>query len=78
DKARCDREVFEPAALKALFDLSGGEPRAIARLCDLALAAGAHQELDCIDEVTLRAVAGELPSVGRRRMPSFALAGALS
>ena len=78
DKARCDREVFEPAALKALFDLSGGEPRAITRLCDLALAAGAHQELDCIDEVTLRAVAGELPSVGRRRMPNFSLAGALT
>ncbi len=62
-KAGCRREVFGVQALRTLFDLSNGEPRAILRLCDLALAADAHQGRSVIDSASLRAAAGELPVV---------------
>ena len=65
-KAACPREVFKPDALKTLFDFTQGEPRAISRLCDLALSAGMHEELDTIDEAAIRAAAGELPRGGVR------------
>jgi general secretion pathway protein A len=35
-----DRPVFDPAALQTLFELSGGIPRRINRLCDLGLLVG--------------------------------------
>ena len=77
-QAACPREVFKPDALNALFELTAGEPRAIARLCDVALAAGAHQEMTVIDEFAVRAAAGEVPSSGRRRhSPRYELADLL-
>ena len=76
-QAACPREVFKPDAIKVLFELTDGEPRAIARLCDIALAAGAHQELTHIDEFAVRAAAGEAPNVRRRHSPRYEFADAL-
>lgn len=64
-KAGCRRSIFSTAALDELFRLCHGEARAIVRLCDLALAAAAHQELDLIDVRCLRSASGELPVVPR-------------
>jgi type II secretory pathway predicted ATPase ExeA len=76
-QAACPREVFKPEALRTLFDLTEGEPRAITRLCHVALAAGAHQELLCLDDRAIRAAAGEVPTVRRHHLPRFEMASAL-
>ena len=44
--AGAERTIFEPAATEALHQLSGGAPRQINRLCDLALLVGFAEELD--------------------------------
>jgi general secretion pathway protein A len=56
--------VFDDAAIGRLFELSGGAPRRINQLAELALLAGAGQQLTQIDEGTVDAVQEEL-SVGR-------------
>lgn len=76
-QAACPREVFKSDALTALFELTAGEPRAIMRLCDMALAAGTHQGLNFIDEFVVRAAAGEVSTVGRRHSSRFEVAGVL-
>ena len=76
-QAACPREVFKPDAIKTLFELTHGEPRAIARLCDVALGAGEHQELSHIDEYAIRAAAGEVPNARRTRSPRYEFADAV-
>lgn len=66
-RARRPREMFQRDAIEMLFDLSGGTPREIVRLCQLAWAAAERDELDRIDSVTLLDVASELPCSHRRQ-----------
>lgn len=61
------RELFRRDAIEALFDLCGGAPREIIRLCQLASIAAERDELDRIDSVMLLDVASELPRSHRRQ-----------
>jgi MSHA biogenesis protein MshM len=56
------REVFDPSALEALHDRSGGLPRRINRLADLALVVGYADQLEAIGAAEIEAVAQEMPS----------------
>ena len=67
DKASHDREFFSRDASQTLFDLSGGVPREIVRLCRLALAAADRDDVPRNDSVMLLDVAGELPRPAHRR-----------
>lgn len=53
-------ELFEADALASIFELSGGVPRLINRLCDLSLLAGWGDEARSIDAATVVAVADQL------------------
>lgn len=55
------RDTFDRDALQTLFDLSGGAPREIVRLCQLAGTAAERDGLNHIDSVMLLDVASELP-----------------
>jgi type II secretory pathway predicted ATPase ExeA len=55
--------VFDPAAIRRLFELSGGAPRRVNQLAQLALLAGAGQRLVHVDADTLDAVQEELGMV---------------
>jgi general secretion pathway protein A len=61
--AGCTRPVFTPSALESLYELSGGVPRRINRLCDLALLVGFADELPEITDVEMEAVGEELTTV---------------
>jgi general secretion pathway protein A len=52
--------AFAPAAARRLFELSGGAPRKLNQLAQLALVAGAAQRLGLIDAATIDAVQEEL------------------
>lgn len=65
-RARRPRETFQRDALETLFDLSGGLPREIVRLCQLAWTAAERDNLDRIDSVMLLDVASELSRSHRR------------
>jgi type II secretory pathway predicted ATPase ExeA len=52
--------AFDPAATRRLFELSGGAPRKLNQLAQLALVAGAGQQLRQIDADTIDAVHEEL------------------
>lgn len=52
--------IFEDDALTAVFELSGGVPRRINRLCDLALLVGYADELHSISAAEVEAVGAEL------------------
>jgi general secretion pathway protein A len=56
--------AFDASAARRLFELSGGAPRKVNQLAQLALVAGAGQRLVQVDEATIDAVQEEL-SVGR-------------
>jgi general secretion pathway protein A len=56
--------AFDDAAVRRLFELSGGAPRKVNQLAQLALLAGAGQKLLQVDADTIDAVQEEL-SVGR-------------
>jgi len=60
--ARAGRQdpAFDPAATRRLFELSGGVPRKLNQLAQLALIAGASQKLNQIDADTIDAVNEEL------------------
>jgi type II secretory pathway predicted ATPase ExeA len=60
--ARAGRQgpAFDPAATRRLFELSGGAPRKLNQLAQLALIAGAGQKLNQIDADTIDAVNEEL------------------
>lgn len=67
DNAGHGREVLGGDASETLFDLSGGTPREIVRLCRLALAAAERDAVHRIDSVMLLEVAGELPRAAHHR-----------
>lgn len=54
---------FEPSAFDTLFELSGGIPRRINRLCDLALLVGFADGSSAITSQQLEAVSEELTAV---------------
>jgi len=54
------RPVFDEAAARRLFELSGGAPRKVNQLAQLALLAGAGQQLTQINRETIDAVQEEL------------------
>jgi general secretion pathway protein A len=56
--------IFEPASLEAVHRLSGGIPRRINRLCDLALLIGFAEEQSRITATHIEAVADELIGTG--------------
>jgi type II secretory pathway predicted ATPase ExeA len=56
--------AFDPAALTRLHELSAGVPRRVAQLADLALVAGASQNLQQIDAETVECVSHELVGKG--------------
>jgi general secretion pathway protein A len=63
EAAGAPRPIFEPDAMRPLFELSGGVPRRINRLCDLALLVGFADESASISADQVEAVAEELTAV---------------
>lgn len=63
--AGASRPIFDESALTALFELSGGVPRRINRLCDLALLVG-------YAENTSRLSAGDIEAVGEEFLAAAA------
>ncbi|NIL97616.1 MAG: AAA family ATPase [Planctomycetales bacterium] len=61
--AGASRPIFENEALDALFAISGGVPRRINRLCDLALLVGFADQLPAIGARQIEAVHEELVAV---------------
>jgi type II secretory pathway predicted ATPase ExeA len=59
-RAGRQKPAFDPAATRRLFELSGGAPRKLNYLAQLALIAGAGQKLNQIDADTIDAVNEEL------------------
>ena len=57
------RTIFETESFSALFHLSGGSPRRINRLCDLALLIGYAEERSTITSDQLESVSQELVAV---------------
>lgn len=66
-----DEPVFDPAAIVRLHDISGGVPRRIRQIGELALLAGAGAQLAAIDAETIVDVVSEL-SVGKASITSTA------
>jgi len=62
--------VFTPAAVKAVYDYSGGIPRLINMLCDRALLGGYSAQTTRIDEPLVRAAAEGLDLTSREK-PSW-------
>lgn len=63
EAAGASRPIFDPAAMTSLFELSGGVPRRINRICDLALLVGYADESDLITTDQIEAVSEELTAV---------------
>jgi general secretion pathway protein A len=59
-KAGRTQPAFDHAAVRRLFELSGGAPRRVNQLAQLALVAGAAQKLRQVDAATVEAVEEEL------------------
>ena len=59
-EAGCQKNVFAQAAVARLYELSGGVPRRVTQLADLALLAGAGCQLNEIDPETVDSVSREL------------------
>jgi general secretion pathway protein A len=62
--AGASREIFTPESLQTLHELTGGNPRRINRLCDLALLIGYAEEQVRINAPHIEAVCNELVTVG--------------
>lgn len=60
EAAGAPRPIFEPEAMQPLHELSGGVPRRINRLCDLALLVGFADESRTISADQIEAVSEEL------------------
>ena len=56
------RRIFDDGALRVISELSGGMPRRINRLCDLALVVGYADDLKIITATEIAAVSDELPT----------------
>ena len=63
EAAGATRPIFDPAAMQPLYELSGGVPRRINRICDLALLVGFADESASISPEQVEAVAEELTAV---------------
>jgi general secretion pathway protein A len=63
EAAGATRPIFDDAAMQPLHELSGGVPRRINRLCDLALLVGFADESATISADQVEAVAEELTAV---------------
>jgi type II secretory pathway predicted ATPase ExeA len=63
EAAGATRPIFSPKAMQPLYQLSGGIPRRINRLCDLALLVGFADESTEISAEQVEAVAEELTAV---------------
>jgi general secretion pathway protein A len=63
EAAGASRPIFEPTTLQPLHELSGGIPRRINRLCDLALLVGFADESTTISAEQVEAVSQELTAV---------------
>jgi general secretion pathway protein A len=61
--AGATREIFTSEALAALHELTGGNPRRVNRLCDLALLIGYAEEQVRINAPQIEAVSNELVTV---------------
>lgn len=61
--AGAQKPIFDPAAMSTLFELSGGVPRRINRICDLALLVGYADESALITAEQIEAVSEELTAV---------------
>ena len=61
--AGATREIFAPEALQTAHQLSGGIPRQLNRLCDLALVVGFAARQHTIDASQLHAVSDELVTI---------------
>ncbi len=61
--AGVDQSPFEPSAFDTLYELSGGIPRRINRLCDLALLVGYADNLKSITADHLESVSEEIAAV---------------
>lgn len=61
--AGASRACFDIHAYRTLFELSGGVPRRINRLCDLSLLVGFAEQLSLISAKEIEAVADELMAV---------------
>src|SRR5262249_2476091 len=59
-KAGRTQPAFDHAAVRRLFEISGGAPRRVNQLARLALVAGAAQKLVQVDAATIDAVEEEL------------------
>ena len=70
DAAGSQARIFTDEALQAVFELSGGVPRQINRLCEMALLVGFAERRLVLDREQIEAVATELPG----RMESAARA----
>ncbi len=57
--AGADREIFQPDAINAIIDLSGGNPRRINRLCDMALLVGYADQIQAITAQEVDGLAAE-------------------
>jgi type II secretory pathway predicted ATPase ExeA len=58
-----EQSPFEPSAFDTLYELSGGIPRRINRLCDLALLVGYADNLRSITAEHLESVSEEIAAV---------------
>ena len=63
EAAGATRPIFEPTAMRPLHELSGGVPRRINRLCDLALLVGFADDATSISAGQVEAVGEELTAV---------------
>ena len=61
--AACSPDLFKPETIAQLNESTGGIPRQVQQLAQLALVAAAAQDLPAIDEETLDAVQNELSTV---------------
>lgn len=63
-RAGTDREIFTPAALETVHHLTGGIPRKINKICDLALLIGYAEKLPAIDDALVETLNRELIASG--------------
>ncbi len=59
-RAGCTQDIFEPAAVDALFERSAGVPREVNRLCDLALLTAMGQQVQRIGADVIATAGQEL------------------
>lgn len=59
-KAGREEEIFTPSALETIYGLTGGNPRKINRVCDLALLVGMAEKLQRLDDALVETLSREL------------------